>query len=93
MSNTQNTNPPKSDNHLMIESCLVFHWKDLEAGWRAIAAPHKAHMVSELLIATQILSAKVGPEKIIYNILHATAWLNDDRSDEDLVSGSGLKDG
>jgi hypothetical protein len=60
------------------EPYFLIHWQDLEAAWRMLAAPGKQDEIVETLKAVQSLSLSNGSEKIVFNIIAATAWLTDD---------------
>ncbi|WKL58317.1 hypothetical protein Q1W73_04875 [Asticcacaulis sp. ZE23SCel15] len=60
------------------EPYFLIHWQDLEGAWRMLAAPDKQDEIVETLKAVQSLSLSNGSEKIVFNIIAATAWLTDD---------------
>ncbi len=62
------------------ESYLIMRWSDLETAWRMLAAPDKQSQVEETLDAVRLLSQTVGPEKAVFSMIAATAWLTDDRT-------------
>lgn len=57
---------------------LMVHWRDLEIAWRMLASPDKQAKIEETLTAVQTLNKSVGPEKAVYTMIAATAWLTDD---------------
>ncbi len=57
---------------------LLVHWTDLEAAWRMLASPEKQAQITETLNAVQTLNQSVGPEKAVFTMIAATAWLTDD---------------
>jgi hypothetical protein len=57
---------------------LMMRWNDLEIAWRMLAAPDKLSEVAETLEAVHALSQNVGPEKVVFSMIAATAWLTDD---------------
>ncbi len=61
------------------EHYLIMSWKDLEIAWRMLTAPSKAHRIDDTLQTVQHLAQECGPEKAIFTIVAATAWLTDDR--------------
>ncbi len=57
---------------------LLVHWSDLETAWRMLASPEKQAQITETLNAVQTLNKSVGPEKAVFTMIAATAWLTDD---------------
>lgn len=57
---------------------LMMRWSDLETAWRMLATPDKLSQVEETLEAVHTLSQSVGPEKVVFSMIAATAWLTDD---------------
>ncbi len=57
---------------------LMMRWSDLEVAWRMLATPDKLSQVEETLEAVYALSQSVGPEKVVFSMIAATAWLTDD---------------
>ena len=68
---------------------LMVHWSDLEAAWRMLASPDKQAHIEQTLNAVRTLNTSVGPEKAVYTMIAATAWLTDDKIPAD---GLALKD-
>ena len=57
---------------------LMMRWSDLETAWRMLASPDKQSQIEETLEAVHALSQSVGPEKAVFSMIAATAWLTDD---------------
>jgi hypothetical protein len=66
-----NTTQP-TDAHIMVR------WTDLETAWHMLAAPDKQARVSETLAALRAVGDSAGPEKAVFTMIAATAWLTDD---------------
>ncbi len=62
---------------------LLVHWSDLETAWRMLASPEKQDQITQTLKAVQTLNTNVGPEKAVFTMIAATAWLTDDRVQPD----------
>ena len=62
---------------------LLVHWSDLETAWRMLASPEKQAQITQTLKAVQTLNTNVGPEKAVFTMIAATAWLTDDRLEPD----------
>ncbi|MBP2158151.1 MULTISPECIES: hypothetical protein [Asticcacaulis] len=60
------------DTHIKVR------WKDLEVAWDMLATPEKQAQVADTLAALKVMSRNVGPEKIVFTMIAATAWLTDD---------------
>ena len=70
---------------------LMVHWSDLEIAWRMLASPDKQAKIEETLNAVQTLNKSVGPEKAVFTMIAATAWLTDDTaSPNEPLSSAGL---
>ncbi len=65
---------------------LLVHWSDLETAWRMLASPEKQDQIRQTLDTVQALNTKVGPEKAVFTMIAATAWLTDDTPDQPLSS-------
>lgn len=61
-----------ADAHLLVR------WSDLETAWHMLAAPDKQGQVSEALAALKAVGSSAGPEKAVFTMIAATAWLTDD---------------
>ena len=57
---------------------LLVHWSDLETAWRMLASPEKQDQIKQTLDTVRMLNTKVGPEKAVFTMIAATAWLTDD---------------
>ena len=57
---------------------LLVHWHDLETAWRMLASPEKQAQIMDTLMAVQTLNKNVGPEKAVFTMVAATAWLTND---------------
>ena len=57
---------------------LMVHWSDLETAWRMLASPDKQDHIEQTLSAVQTLNKTAGPEKAVFTMIAATAWLTDD---------------
>jgi len=68
---------------------LLVHWNDLETAWRMLASPEKQDQIKQTLNTVQTLNARVGPEKAVFTMIAATAWLTDDRAPEAPLSSNG----
>ena len=68
---------------------LLVHWSDLETAWRMLASPEKQAQITETLNAVQMLNKNVGPEKAVFTMIAATAWLTDDTPADGPVSNEG----
>ena len=64
----------------------MVHWSDLETAWRMLASPEKQTQITETLNAVQTLNKSVGPEKAVFTMIAATAWLTDDTIDMNTAS-------
>ncbi len=60
------------------EPYLQISWNDLETAWRMLAAPDKSPLIKDTLLAVQSLYQSDGPEKAVFNMIAATAYLTDD---------------
>ena len=58
---------------------LLVHWSDLETAWRMLASPEKQDHIEQTLNAVRTLNSSAGPEKAVYTMIAATAWLTDDQ--------------
>ena len=72
-------------SYLPNEQFLTVRWSDLETAWRMLALPSKQCQIEETLQTIQTLEKTMGPEKAIFTMIAATAWLTDD--------GTGSHDG
>ncbi len=61
---------------------LLVRWADLEAAWRMLAAPDKMHQIDETVLAMQALCRAGSPEKAVFTMIAATAWLTEDGADD-----------
>ncbi len=75
--------------YLPDENYLLMSWSDLEIAWRMLAAPEKHSQIEDTLQTLRSLNAKVGPEKAVFTMVAATAWLTDDGQKEDWTSSQG----
>ncbi len=62
---------------------LLVHWDDLETAWRMLASPEKQSQIEHTLDAIRTLNIQVGPEKAVFTMIAATAWLTDDKTRAD----------
>jgi hypothetical protein len=69
-----NTTQP-TDAHILVR------WSDLETAWHMLAAPGKLGQVSETVAALKAVGDSAGPEKAVFTMIAATAWLTDDGPD------------
>ncbi len=60
---------------------LLVRWTDLETAWRMLAAPDKQHQIDETVRAMQALCRAGSPEKAVFTMIAATAWLTDGEDD------------
>jgi hypothetical protein len=58
---------------------LIVSWRELEMAWRMMASPDKYSQIDNALQTVQAIQRTQGPEKSIFTIVAATAWLTDDR--------------
>ncbi len=58
---------------------LMVHWSDLETAWRMLASPDKQDHIEHTLNAVRTITTSAGPEKAVFTMIAATAWLTDDR--------------
>lgn len=65
---------------------LLVHWEDLETAWRMLASPEKQEQITQTLNAVRTLNTSVGPEKAVFTMIAATAWLTDDRVQPDAAA-------
>ncbi len=72
---------------------LLVHWSDLETAWRMLASPEKQNQIAETLNAVQTLNKSVGPEKAVFTMIAATAWLTDDTAPADGLALKGIWQG
>ena len=72
-------------SYLPNEQFLLMRWSDLETAWRMLALPSKHAKIEETLQTIQTLEKTMGPEKAVFTMVAATAWLTDD--------GAGSRDG
>lgn len=56
-------------------------WSDLETAWRMLATPSKQVHIKDTLKAVQALSLTTGPDRAVFTMIAATAWLTDDGPD------------
>ncbi len=64
--------------YLPDENYLLMSWSDLEVAWRMLAAPDKHGQIEDTLKTLRSLNTRVGPEKAVFTMVAATAWLTDD---------------
>jgi len=67
---------------------LMVHWSDLETAWRMLASPDKQDHIEQTLNAVRTITTSAGPEKAVFTMIAATAWLTDDTSQPE-APGSG----
>ena len=67
-----------SQTFLPNDQYMLIHWSELETAWRMLAAPEKQSQIEATLTAVQALNSGAGPEKAVYTMIAATAWLTDD---------------
>ncbi|BEV13154.1 hypothetical protein ATDW_36500 (plasmid) [Asticcacaulis sp. DW145] len=67
-------NKPFEPNH----QYFMIRWDELEMAWRMLATPDKLHRVEDTLETVMTLERMYGPEKAVFNMVAATAWLTDD---------------
>lgn len=60
------------------EPYMLMRWSDLENAWRMLASPEKQLHVEETLRAVRALSQTARPDKAVFTMIAATAWLTDD---------------
>ncbi|MDC7683495.1 hypothetical protein PQU92_09425 [Asticcacaulis sp. BYS171W] len=71
------TTPPNTPHH-PNEAYLLVRWEELEAAWRMLATPEKQAEITDTIIAIRELNRTAGPEKAVFSMIAATAWLTDD---------------
>jgi hypothetical protein len=65
---------------------FLVSWAALESTWSLLASPHRAADIPTLIAALRRLQPSLPPEKLLVQILSATAWLT---SDETFLPDSG----
>ena len=68
---------------------LMVHWDDLEMAWRMLASPDKQDHIEQTLEALRTITTSAGPEKAVFTMIAATAWLTDDRVPAEAPPSSG----
>lgn len=63
-----------NDNYLLISL------EELETALRFLAAPEKLQHVSDIVQSVRVLNREAGPDKALFTMISATAWLTDDSS-------------
>jgi len=71
---TQAGGPPPSTPVFLVS------WAALEAGLSLLASPDKAGQIATVISALRRLQPSVPPEKLLVQILGATAWLTSDNA-------------
>ncbi|MBW8880010.1 MAG: hypothetical protein JF615_00915 [Asticcacaulis sp.] len=71
------------ENYLMIS----FH--ELETAWRMLASPDKLPHITDTVKAIRELNRQHGPEKAVFTMISATAWLTEDFQTTEMGFGSG----
>ena len=57
------------------DSYLIISFDELETAWRMLADPAKLIHIDDAIAAIRNLNHALGPQKAIYNMITATAWL------------------
>lgn len=65
---------------------FLVSWAALESTWSLLASPHRAADIPTLISSLRRLQPSLPPEKLLVQILSATAWLT---SDETFLPDSG----
>ncbi len=71
------------------EEHLIISFQELEMAWRMLAAPDKQAHIEDALAAIQRLNINYGPQKAVFNMISATAWLTSDNFEREEQIGSG----
>ncbi len=74
--------PPKQD-FLPNDAYMLISFDELETAWRMMTAPDKLKHLDATISAVRRLNQLYGPQKALYHMISATAWLTaDDRVGE-----------
>lgn len=57
---------------------LIITYQELEMAWRMLASPEKLDQITDTLDSVRQLNRSYGPEKAIFTMVSATAWLTQD---------------
>ncbi|WP_235075795.1 hypothetical protein [Asticcacaulis sp. AC460] len=57
---------------------LIITYQELEMAWRMLASPEKLDQITDTLNSVRQLNQSYGPEKAIFTMVSATAWLTQD---------------
>ncbi len=71
-------NKPFNPPMIPDEAHLLVRWSDLETAWRMLAAPSKQARIIDTVDAMRAFSQEAPPEKAVFTMIAATAWLTDD---------------
>ena len=66
------------DDHLIIS------FQELETAWRMMAVPDKLKHIDDTIAAVRRINQAHGPQKAVFNMVSATAWLTADDCDADI---------
>ena len=65
---------------------FLVSWAALESTWSLLASPHRAADIPTMISSLRRLQPSLPPEKLLVQLLSATAWLT---SDETFLPDSG----
>jgi hypothetical protein len=71
--------PTMDKTYLPNDQYLTVSLRELELAWRMMASPDKFNQIQDALQTVQAIHRNEGPEKAIFTIVAATAWLTDDK--------------
>lgn len=59
---------------------FLVSWAALESGWSLLASPDRTSDIPTMISALRRLQPSLPPEKLLVQILSATAWLTSDET-------------
>ena len=66
------------------DTYMLISFDELETAWRMLAAPDKLQHLDATISAVRRLNQLHGPQKALYHMISATAWLTADVQEEEL---------
>ena len=79
----------RDPNFLPNDAYMLISFDELETAWRMMAAPDKLKHLDAAISAVRRLNQQHGPQKALYNMISATAWLTADGYVEEVGLDSG----
>ena len=71
------------------DTYMIINFNELETAWRMMAMPDKLTHLDDTLSTVRRLNQLHGPQKALFHMVSATAWLMADESTPDRGPGSG----